>query len=62
MEAYYYQWKFPGTINKWNSFYALIHVHHFIFLEYYVVAGSSQDQSPASTKTLSAPLVIEIEI
>lgn len=58
MEAYYYYyyWEFLGTINKWNSFYAFIHVHQFIFLEYYVVAGSSQDQSPASTKTLSDQL------
>lgn len=52
MEAYYYHWEFPGTINKQNSFYALIQVHQLIFLEYYVVARSSQDQSPASAKTL----------
>lgn len=56
MEACYYNWEFPGTINKWNSFYAFIHVHQFIFLEYHVVAECSQDQSPASTKALSDQL------
>lgn len=56
MEAYYYHWHFPGTINKWNSFYAFIHIDQFIFLEYCIVAGSSQDQSPASTETLSDQL------
>lgn len=53
IEAYYYHWEFPGTFNKWNGFYALIHVHQFLLLESYFVAGSSQDQSPASMKTLS---------
>lgn len=56
MEAFYYHRVFLGIVNKLNGFYAFIHVHQSIFFEYYVVVGSSQGQSPASTKTLSDDL------